>query len=81
MCVSSSSPYIQSRPILHTIPWDKLDISVLNVEYIHGKEGERTYVDYMVSKGYRVHKKLNFFKPELYLGANDYVFVKKSLKL
>jgi hypothetical protein len=65
-------------PILRTIPFDLIDISVLTVEYNHGAEGAGAYVKFMESKGYKVHKRLNFFKKELFLGGNDYVFVKKN---
>lgn len=66
-------------PILKTIPFDKLDISVLAVEYIHGKDGGQAYIDFMATKGYVVHSKIQFFKPEIYFGANDFIFVKKDL--
>ena len=62
--------------ILRTIPFDKLDISIFTVEYVHGKGGEAAYTEYMKSKGYHVHSRIKFFKPEIYFGANDLVFVK-----
>jgi hypothetical protein len=68
-------------PILRTIPFDLIDISVVNVEYNHGPEGSQAYVDFMESKGYRVHKRLNFYNRITYIGGNDYVFVKNDLQI
>ena len=68
-------------PILKSIPFDKLDITVINVEYVHGKEGEQAYIDFMQSKGYRLHKRIKAFKPEIYFGCNDFVFVKESYRM
>ena len=64
--------------ILKTIPFDKLDISIFTVEYIHAKDGAKTYAEFMASKGYYMHSKIRQFKPEIYFGANDLVFVKKG---
>ena len=69
----------KSGHILKTIPWDKVDISVLAVEWLHGKGGAKAYEEYMKSVGYRVHSKIKFSKPEIYLGVNDYIFVKRDL--
>ena len=62
--------------ILKTIPFDVIDISVLTVEYVHGPDGGKGYVDFMKSKGYKLHSTIHASKPEIYYGANDYVFVK-----
>ena len=64
--------------ILRTIPFDKLDISIFTVEYVHGDGGEQAYTKYMISKGYKLHSRIKFFKPEIYFGANDLVFVKNT---
>ena len=66
-------------PILKTIPWDKVDISVLAVEYVHGDGGAKAYVDYMKSVGYRVHSNIIFKKNEIYLSVHDFIFVKEDL--
>ena len=68
-------------PILKTIPFDELDISVISAEYLHGNEGKQAYIDFMETKGYRLHSDINFVVPILYLGGQDFVFVKKDLKL
>ena len=65
-------------PILKSIPFDKLDIAVLTVEYKHGK-GKTEYVKFMKGKGYKKVKELNFVITELYLGGSDFVFVKNDL--
>ena len=67
--------------ILKTIPFDKIDISVLTVEYIHGEGGQEAYIDFMESKGYYKHSVLTKFKPEIYFGCHDIVFVKKGVNL
>ena len=38
--------------VLKTIPWTKVDIKVILVEYEHIKEGKKALVDFMTSKGY-----------------------------
>jgi hypothetical protein len=40
--------------VLKTIPWDRLDIRILSVEYAHGPLGKQGYEDFMKSKGYEV---------------------------
>ena len=68
-------------PILKTIPFDKIDISVLTVEVKHGKEGTGACTDFMESQGFKYHSKLHFMKRELYLSGHDFVYVNKNLKL
>ena len=65
-------------PILKSIPFDKLDIAVLTVEYKHGKQ-KKEYMQYMTGKGYEMVKDLTFVIKELYLGGSDFVFVRKDL--
>ena len=38
--------------VLKTIPWTKVNIKVLLVEYAHIKEGKKALIDYMTSQGY-----------------------------
>ena len=64
-------------PILKTIPFDTLDISVISAEYLHGDKG--AYVAFMETKGYKLHSDVRFLVPMLYLGGQDFVFVKKNL--
>jgi len=40
--------------VLQTIPWEKVNIRVLSVEYIHDKASTGQIQEYMRSKGYRV---------------------------
>ena len=68
-------------PILKTIPYDKIDISVITVEVKHGKEGRSAYTEFIESKGFKYHSHLHFMRRELYLGGDDYVFVNKNLRL
>ena len=65
-------------PILKTIPFDQLDISVLTVEYVHGHHKEE-YLEFMESQGYELHSKIDKVREELSLFVHDFVFVKKSL--
>ncbi len=64
--------------ILKMIPFDKLDISVLSVEYVHGKDGNKAYEQFMEKQGYYTHSKIVAWKPEIYFGCSDYIFVKKG---
>ena len=58
--------------VLKTIPWNRVDIKVLIVEYNHIKEGRNALVDYMKGNGYTS-------LPELRRGGwQDIVFVKRG---
>ena len=50
--------------VLKTIPFDRLDIAVFSVEYIHGKSGKDEYRIFMEGKGYTVYKDIHDHKPE-----------------
>lgn len=58
--------------VLKTIPWSKVDIKVLSVEFIHGPQGKDALEDYMKSLGYRVVETV-IHSNNL---ANDFIFVK-----
>ena len=69
----------QELNVLKTIPFDKLDISVLTVEYLHtDKEGLKSF---MQSQGYSVNKTLSYEKPSIAQWSYDYVFVKNNFQL
>ncbi|KAK7055034.1 hypothetical protein SK128_024958 [Halocaridina rubra] len=59
--------------ILQTIPWDKVDIQTLSVEFIHDHVGKQVIQDYMSERGYYVHSEVTHVN---WL-ANDFIFVKK----
>ncbi|KAK8378923.1 hypothetical protein O3P69_009571 [Scylla paramamosain] len=61
--------------VLKTIPWDKVNIKTLSVEFIHGGEGKDALRRYMEGRGYRV------FSEVTHPGwlANDFIFAKKEL--
>lgn len=65
--------------ILRTIPWRQLDVSVLSVEYVHGRAGKRSYVEFMNSQGYTVHKDIHLHDFPQTLFVDDFIFVNKSL--
>ena len=45
--------------ILKTIPFDRLDITMLSVEYVHGRAGKEAYKQFMTSKGYSMYKDIH----------------------
>ncbi|KAL7640216.1 UNVERIFIED_CONTAM: hypothetical protein RMT77_009630 [Armadillidium vulgare] len=61
--------------VLETIPWDKVNITTLSVEYIHGKGGKEGVKSFMESKGYKVYAEVTF-KGSL---ANDFIFYHPQL--
>ena len=64
-------------PILKTIPFDKLDISVLSVEYGHGQI--EPLKEYMSQQGYDVYKQIHFVDLQQVLFVEDLIFVKRGL--
>ena len=60
--------------VLKTIPFDKVDIKVLTVEFVHTKEGKKNLEQFMNSKGYSSVMEV------LHSGglATDIVFVKEE---
>ncbi|XP_034952296.1 uncharacterized protein [Chelonus insularis] len=60
--------------ILETIPFDKVDIKALSVEYTHVSKGRQYMIDFMDRYGYYVYTFVN--KPDNL--ANDIIFVKRS---
>jgi len=63
--------------ILQTIPFDKLDIKVLSVEYVHGKAGKQAYIEFMTKNGYKVHKDIHFHDQPQTIFVDDFIFVKQ----
>ncbi|XP_047739923.1 protein Star-like [Hyalella azteca] len=59
--------------VLQSIPWDKLDIKTLSVEYNLIPEGKPALIDLMKSKGYIHYMELN--RPY----SNDLIFVKQEV--
>ncbi|XP_053627476.2 protein Star [Cherax quadricarinatus] len=62
--------------VLKTIPWDKVDIKTLSVEFIHDPEGKDAIQEYMKRVGYYVHSEVRHYN---WL-ANDFIFVKNSMQ-
>lgn len=62
--------------ILRTIPFDLIDISVFTVEFVHGPDKGKGYIDFMEKNGYTLHSTIRAFNKDIYYGANDFVFVK-----
>ena len=67
--------------ILRTIPFNQINISILSVEYVHGRSGKRSYSDFMTRQGYNVHKDIHFHSEPMTLYVDDFIFVKKTLTL
>ena len=63
--------------VLKTIPFDRIDISVLTVEYLHGNK--QAIIKFMTNKGYVLTKTLHFSKASIFQWSYDYVFVKETL--
>lgn len=64
--------------VLETIPFDKFDISILTVEYLHTVGGKEPLLSFMQSQGYIMHKQIDFKDPKISLYAHDLFFVKKT---
>ena len=65
--------------ILRTIPFREVDVSVLSVEHVHARSGKQSYVDYMTTCGYRLHKDIHFVDAAISLYVDDFIFVKNTL--
>ncbi|CAL4102289.1 unnamed protein product, partial [Meganyctiphanes norvegica] len=59
--------------VLKTVPFDKLDIKVLSVEWAHVPEGKEALQKYMEDRGYYLYTSISDW---LSLG-DDFIFVKK----
>ena len=61
--------------VLQTIPFDKIRINVLSVEYIHDSEGSGEIIKFMESKNYRVVTKVTNGNNL----ANDLIFAHRTI--
>ena len=61
--------------ILKTIPFDKINIKMLTVEYLHSPGGEKALQTFMENKGYEVVA--NVRKG---FSVGDLIFIKKGLQ-
>ncbi|KAL3831893.1 hypothetical protein ACJMK2_023587 [Sinanodonta woodiana] len=61
--------------VLETIPFDKLNIKMMTVEFVHGANGEETLRSVVESKGYESLLKVQRWDG----GVNDIIFRKKGL--
>ncbi|KAG8232355.1 hypothetical protein J437_LFUL008823 [Ladona fulva] len=61
--------------VLQTIPFDKVDIKTLSVEFIHGPLGKEALREWMERKGYKVVAEVTHHN----WWANDFIFVKNSI--
>nr|CAD7428527.1 unnamed protein product [Timema monikensis] len=62
--------------VLETIPFDKVDIQTLSVEYIHVAKGKEYLQMFMEKKGYIVDSEVTHSNNL----ANDFIFVKSTLR-
>ncbi len=65
--------------VLKTIPFDKIQIDTLAVEYLHGLSGKEAYKTFMGSKGYVTYKEIHTNQPITDLYVEDFIFAKQSL--
>jgi len=63
--------------VLETVPFDKLHIKVLSVEFLHAPNGKDGLRRLMTSKGYSVFGEVRAWKNF----ANDFIFVHNSMNL
>ncbi|KAK4328384.1 hypothetical protein Pmani_001212 [Petrolisthes manimaculis] len=61
--------------VLRTIPWDKVNIKTMSVEFIHGVEGKEALKKYVMDQGYKVYSEVTN-KGGL---ANDFIFYKNDM--
>jgi len=61
--------------VLNNIPFDKIFIKALSVEYAHVPEGKETIKEFMDRKGYDVVKEVTHAQNR----ANDFIFLHRSL--
>ena len=61
--------------VLQTIPWDKVDIRVITVEFTHVPGGKDVLRDFLEKKGYSLITEVT--APKMW--ANDFVFIKNGV--
>uniref|UniRef100_A0A1B6KJ09 Methyltransferase FkbM domain-containing protein n=1 Tax=Graphocephala atropunctata TaxID=36148 RepID=A0A1B6KJ09_9HEMI len=61
--------------VLKTIPFDKVDIETLSVEFAHVPDGKEALQEFMITKGYSVVAEVTH--PQWL--ANDFIFVKNKI--
>ncbi|PNF23080.1 hypothetical protein B7P43_G09128 [Cryptotermes secundus] len=61
--------------VLRTVPFEKLDIRTMSVEFVHVKEGKNVLRKFVERKGYVLHSEV-IRENNL---ANDFIFVKSSV--
>ncbi len=65
--------------ILKTIPFDRIQIDTLSVEYLHGEGGKEAYKEFMERQGYVTHQEIKHRNTVIDLYVNDLIFVRKGL--
>ena len=56
--------------VLNSIPWDKVDIRTMSIEYDKWPGGKKSLIAYMVKKGYKAVKEIKS------TAAADIIFMK-----
>ena len=65
--------------VLTTIPFDRITVDTLSVEYVHGKRNKSVMVAYTKQQGFRTHNDIRARIGSSF-SAGDFAFVKKSSK-
>ena len=65
--------------VLKTIPFEKINISVMSVEYGHAQDGKNVTANLMNDRGFNLHKDIHFANPSFSLYVEDFIFVNKKL--
>ena len=64
--------------VLHTIPWDDLDISTLAVRCSRNDVIRQQIPSYMAELGYRSHSREEYTNPQDDLWDNDLIFARRE---
>ena len=64
-------------PVLASLPFDKVDVSVLSVEIRHGRSPSDTKA-MMRGKGYHAAQELYYHDHDQHLSVEDVIFVKRN---
>jgi hypothetical protein len=65
--------------VLQTVPFDRLNISIISVEHIHVPQGKQAVRTYMESQGYTMYKDIKLVRANIGLFVNDFIFVRNDL--
>ena len=65
--------------IMKTIPFERIQIDTLSLEYINGKGGKKAYMEFMEQQGHVMYKEINHRRKIIDLSVHDLIFVRNGL--